>query len=48
MSVAALSVSRLKEPAIGREPNSRYIRSRLRMRRSVGGAKNGPAFPEIF
>lgn len=48
MPVAALSVIRLKKRASRREARIRYIRSRLRMRRSVGGAKNGPALPEIF
>lgn len=48
MSVAAFFVSRLKNPARRREASSRYIRSRLRIRRSVAGAKNGPALPEIF
>ncbi|GHH86811.1 hypothetical protein GCM10017771_25390 [Streptomyces capitiformicae] len=48
MFVADFSVSRLKKAASGREASRRYIRSRLRIRRSVGGAKNGPALPEVF
>ncbi len=48
MFVADLSVIRLKKAGIGREASGRYIRSRLRIRRSVGGARNGPASPEVF
>lgn len=36
-----------EEAGQGPEPRTRYMRSRLWMRRPVAGARNGPALPEI-